>query len=678
MRTSIASATFLLLGAGAVAVGAAEPGGNNLALTGSDTLFAVTQNIISTCDGQIHNGLAAAGNLAGTGITYLGGGSGVGAGNMDLGNQQLSPMSRSLKNSEYCNNGTIASQSTTNAIMVGVDGVSVLANAAQSCSQDLAKVSKTFSYTNAAGPQTYTLTSSLDVLRIVFAGTDHAGNYTGDFGCSGPIRKALVANWSALFNASCAAGKCDGSTSGVVTQPLGLSHAWRRSDLSGTTDAFVTLVNMGSRKIGNNPITAPGASSFTVNPFCNSIDANAATTTTACTTNAQCQTDSATFPNLFDGVCEKGFCRPGSLASLADYTDKDPIRIPCDSDPNTGNDTDTVCSADGTLGLVLTVLLPDVTGVTATDNYPTAFCDASNTCALSKTGDPTLACPRGGPLKLGQCYQPAIKNADGTFNFNCIAQSFNKCFGDKGVDGRAYNLPLKKKQGTQGAQYVGDSNGNLMTGSYFRMHMTAKSSYAPASAITCQQGDDTHQIGCLVVSDPCSIGYAGREADQVSTANQALSIDGILPRPDTNISSLLDAGVACSASNTTCPSGFTCNTQFSACYPTGEVVYPLARRLYVASLVGFGNLQGGEKQLGLCFGDNNLLTPAIQNNNFVTIPAGTGRTAGAQCLDYPEDDSANANVGFLPTCNGINGQVASAGGSNTNACATAAAPTIQH
>ena len=675
MRTSIASATFRLLGVGAVAVGAAEPGGNNIALTGSDTLFTVTQNVISTCDGQLHNGIVAAGNLSGTGITYLGGGSGVGAGNMDAGNQQLSPMSRALKNSEYCthDNAALSSQGTTNALLVGVDGVSVMANATQSCSTDLAKSGRSFAYTNGSGAQTYAITDSLQVLRLVYAGYDSkTKSYSGDFGCGGVARKALVANWSKLFNADCAAGKCDGSTAGVVTQPLGLSHAWRRSDLSGTTDAFVTLVNMGTRKIGNNPITAPGANSFTVNPFCNSIDANTLITTTACTKNADCQVSGDTFPTLNDGVCENptgvsgaGRCHAGSLGTYSDYTDQDPIRVPCDNDPNTGNDLETVCGMNGDLGLVLPVLLPDVPGIAATDSYPTALCDPTNTCALSKTGDPSLPCPRGGPLQLGQCFHPTIKNADGTFNFNCIAQSSNKCFGDKGFDGRAYNLPLKKKQGIQGGQYVGDSNGNLMTGSFFRIHMSHPSSYAPSGAITCQNSDDTHQIGCLVVSDPCSIGFAGREADQVSTANQALSVNGVFPRPDTNISQLLDGTSSCPAN--ACPSGTTCNTQFGQCYPNADTVYPLARRLYVASLVGFGNLQGGEKQLGLCYGDNNLVKPAIQNNNFVVVPT------GIQCLDYPEENSSLAQTGYLPACSD-----ATAGGGNTDACSTSAKPTISN
>jgi hypothetical protein len=719
MRTSIATATFLLLGAGAVAVQAtADTTGSNIALTGSDTLFDVTQDLIKVCDGQVHGAFNAAGNLTGTGISYLGGGSGVGAGAMDNGTQEMAPMSRALKNTEYCvaaNGNTAHSiESTTNAIMVAVDGVSVMANAAQSCSPALATSGRSFTYGTSS---TYNITSSLQVLRLLYAGYDSVTkSYSGDFGCAGPARKALIGNWSNIFNANCAAGKCDGSvdSTGTIFQPTGLTHAWRRSDLSGTTDAFVTLVNMGTRKIGNNPVTAPTATSFTVNPFCNSVDATSpptpATTacsansdcvtagagttctsgvcTEACTKNADCQPTGDAFLTLNDGVCEAGFCRQGSLGAFSDYSDKDPVRVACDK--GAAGDTETVCENNGTLGVVLPILLPDVANVTATDDYPTQLCDPGNTCALSPTGGgPLLACPRGGPLVFGQCYHPTIDNHDGTFNFNCIAQSFNSCFGDTKVpspitgknvgDGRAYNLPLKKfVASNKPGQYVRDGNGQLITGSYFRDHMTFASSYAPTGALTCQKPDDTSQIGCLVVADPCSVGYAGREADGVSTANTYLTIDGIAPRPDTNISNLLDGTAACTTNAQCTVAGYTCNTQFGQCY--NETVYPLARRLYVASLEGFGNLLGGEKQLGLCFGDNNLMSTIITNRNFVNIPANSslGRSAGAQCIDYPEFDTANANTGFLATCAADGTFTPGAGGQNTNACSGASAPTISH
>ncbi len=95
MRTSIASAAFLLVGAGAATLAAVDTTGSNIALNGSDTLFDVTRSVITSCATQFSD-------FASQNITYLGGGSGVGAGQMDTNAQQVSPMSRALKNSEYC------------------------------------------------------------------------------------------------------------------------------------------------------------------------------------------------------------------------------------------------------------------------------------------------------------------------------------------------------------------------------------------------------------------------------------------------------------------------------------------------------------------------------------------------------------------------------------------------
>jgi ABC-type phosphate transport system substrate-binding protein len=648
MRTSIASATFLLLGAGAAAVGAAP--GDNIALNGSDTLFQVTKKVMQLCNGTSG---PSNGDITGHGLTYVGGGSGTGAAQMDLQLQEVAPMSRALKNTEYCNNAAavppITTQSTTNALMIGIDGVSVMANSANACSPDLAKTGGNRSFTYGPSNTVYNITTSLDVLRLVYGGTDGGADgktftYTGDRGCAGPIRKALVANWNKLFNADCGAGiNCPAEytigTADPVDVTQGLTHAWRRSDLSGTTDAFVGLVGFGSRKIGPNP-SAPGAGGSgnpkTTNPFCNSVDATTGGT---------------------------------SFATASDYVDNDPIRVTCD-------DNDGVCGMNNNLGLVLPILLPDVDGVPTTDTYPTVDCDAG-ACGLSDTGDPNQPCPRGGPKKLGRCYQP-YKLVGGVKNFQCRASLTASCFGDLGVDGRAYNLPLKQKQGSEGGVYLLDSNSLLMSNSFFRIHANKASTYAPAGAPTCNFADDTQQIGCLVNADPCSIGFAGREAD-AQAGNQALSVNGLIPKdptghpldPDFYIENLLSGAGKCAA-DADCAGQAggktTCLTAFAQCYNTAtNPVYPLSRRLYVASLIGFGNLQGGEKQLGLCFGDNNIVKQAISANNFVKVPA------GVTCLDYPELNSSDPNTGFLPTCSG-----ATAGGANPNACdaANPAHPTI--
>src|SRR5262252_2107141 len=102
MRTSMIGAALLLAGAGAagLAAAAADTNGSGLALNGSDTLFDVTTSVISTCSTQGFNTDNTGGD------TYKGGGSGVGAGQMvglsGVAQQSISPMSRALKNSEFC------------------------------------------------------------------------------------------------------------------------------------------------------------------------------------------------------------------------------------------------------------------------------------------------------------------------------------------------------------------------------------------------------------------------------------------------------------------------------------------------------------------------------------------------------------------------------------------------
>jgi hypothetical protein len=285
-------------------------------------------------------------------------------------------------------------------------------------------------------------------------------DHNGHFDCNGAVRKALISSWASFFSQSCA--------SEATCTASGLTHAWREPDGSPVTADFINLVGFGSRGI-------PG-----VNPFCNSRDANTGT---------------------------------ASVAGDADYADDDPIRVACD-------DNDTVCESDSTLGVVLPIVIPDSTIASSTDTYPPVACDPGS-CALSDTGDPALLCPRHGPKKLGRCYQPYKLMAGGVRNFDCLATPFSSCFGDQGVDGRAYNLPVKQRQGTEGAFYALDANGNEMTGAFFRIHMQLPSTYAPGTPPTCRWFTPDQQIGCLVCSDPCSLGNAGPAALGIA-ANQPL------------------------------------------------------------------------------------------------------------------------------------------------------------
>ncbi len=591
MRTStVAAAGFLLLGTGAVGLSAAiDTTGNNIAINGSDTLFEVTQDVIAACSGALSNG-----------ITYVGGGSGTASAGMLANTQQIGSMSRALQAGEYCGKtiplnggGTQSIQTTTQEFVVGLDGVGIFVGQANACSGDVAQAGRSFTVTangdgvtpptscpGCTGGNTYVLANSLDALRIVYGGYEHESPPVAS--CASDTRKSLVKQWSKLFNADCTGGQC----------ATGLTHAWRRSDLSGTTDAFISLVGFGSRGIGQLP--SVGTSKKT-NPFCNSADANATPGAAcgsglpACATGQTCDTT--------------GFCMPTSAGGASDFADNDPIRQTCATN-------DQVCQASGSLGVVLPIFLPDnkTNAPTLSDIYPTNFCSTGKFDLVS-TGNSHDKCP-GGPSFLGQCFQPYFQASGSTVHqYNCISRAAAHAFGTPtGTDGRVWNLQVKP-QALAGA-YNLDANGREMTASFFRIHTTlAAVSGAPVCATNL---DDTSQIGCLVASDPCSIGYAGREAD-LQAGNEALTVNGIAPT-DANVLALLS---------------------------NPSAAYPLARRLYVASLVGFGHLIGGELALGQCFADNSKTKTAIQAHNFVAMPS-----PGIQCLSY--DDAPLPGCGDSP------------------------------
>jgi PBP superfamily domain len=643
MRTSIVGAAFLLVGAGAATVAAVDTTGNNLALNGSDTLFDVTTDVIAACKVQFAD-------FAGNKITYKGGGSGVGAAQMQgTGNvnaspptnlpqaQKVAPMSRALKNTEYCppsgnSSAPLASPSLTTDLLVGIDGVAIVANTVNSCSDSVSNgfgLLSTFNVTadgtvggTAAG--SYTFANSFDALKVLYFGLTNDGAYN----CASPVRKTLVKQWKNLFSGDCPAG--NGTCSG------GLTHAWRRSDLSGTTDAFVSILNPAGRGIGTLPNL--NGSAQKVNPFCNSVDATT-------------------------GVA--------SFGGSGDFSDKDPIRTVCGAN-------DGVCGpagkkvTDGTgpgnfqgdLGVVLPILIPDGAVTLAADYYianagpslPPPAC--TNACVLvgpikGNQLPGSLKCIDGTTPVGGACYMPAV-NGDP----RCVSGTHNQCAGAAGKpDGRRYNLvtvvprtqvpPAGQASTTYQFAYDVNSvpvatganpiaNPRFMMGSYYRIHAnTAGDHNVPVTGTTgkCQENDDTSQIGCLVDSDPCSVGYAGREASKlfpgtgspptpVVTTTKALAVNGVTPYTPASINSE--------------PNEALLNLLTTASGAT-EPFYPLARRLYFATMFGFGNLQTGEKELTQCFSTSSLVEPLITSHGFVAIPG------GVQCLDYPEELSTTAS-----------------------------------
>ena len=602
MRTKIAVGAFLVAGAGASTVWAANPPdttGNNIALQGSDTLEEVSKAVLADP--------ACAATLTGLGMSYAGGGSGTGETAMGTipPTQMLAPMSRFLNvNTNNCRNGA-----TAEGLVIGLDGLAIpvsQTNGGTACG-GAAAFTGSFNYVDAGGvTQTYTLAETAagagdawrDILKLVFLGVPHSGARD----CNGPIRRALVANWANLFQGhSCTSGTC----------PSGLRHAYRRSDLSGTQDAFLSALGLGG--LASAQIAQTGAKA---NLFCNA-------NTTA---------------NVYGGAL--------------DYTDLDPIRVTCETVTSAGvltageqvcernNGTGGPIGTPGTLGLVQNV---DVAAnLTVAQLYPTTLCDQGRFgLALPKAaGDPAALpsppCPNGGGLSAGKCWQPYILNADATRNFNCIARisPVQGAARNNTTDGRVYNMWVKDSLGRMlkdNATVPVDpttfptnpaTTQRLISGAYFRAHMTV---VGTGGGSTCQLGDETAQIGCLTQADPCTIGFAGREAAIGGAI--ALTINGVTD-DEANIVKLL------------APSG---SADFNA-------RYPLSRKLFVNSLVGFENLfaSSGEAAVAACFATNSIVDPIMLSHNFIPMSHTTAFNPSSSifCQDFNSSQAACAAGGF--------------------------------
>jgi ABC-type phosphate transport system substrate-binding protein len=577
MRTTIAIATFLVVGAGAAGAGALD----NISLLGSDTLFEVTNDVLAACPGA-------------TGLTYLGTGSGAGEGKLKTGAQSVAPMSRFLQASNTCAvTGAAGDPTAAEGTVVGLDGIAIVGSVANAgtaaCNGSTADCnaatepntgvafSTTITLTDGTS---YTFTSWRDVLRVLYAGMDHAaGSDITKRNCNSALRATVVSNWSTFFQSQCSGGTC-----------TSIRHAWRRDDSSGTTDAFLSLIGLPSASVPTNS-----------SPLCNAAQS----------------TD----------------VLPANVNRLpADFQDNDPIRVKCAGTnngtvPPTGVATEQVCGRTGDLGVVLPIYPTDF--LAAADAFPTNACTTNTIFGIAPkviagggTSAGTGRCPNGDiPVFINQCLVPVDVNG----NTNCLASKSSKpafVFDNTPVngvapaaaDGRVYNLNLYKSNGT----YWTDTKSppRQISGAFYRIHSTRTMNLPDTSVGACQNRDATSQIGCLVQADPCSVGFAGKEAAQQPGA-VALKVKALEPT------------VSCIQS----------------------FAYPITRKLYFNTMLGFANVTGQERALSLCESTPSIINAALSAHGFVQLPAG-GPNAGQ------------------PFCEDFNEQMLCGAASNTNACAS--------
>jgi hypothetical protein len=550
MKTTLfVGATLLALGASAAKVVALD----SIALQGSDTLEQVTKDVLAACPAA-----------TGAGISYNGGGSTTGENAMIAGTQTVAPMSRFLNtNASICPKG-----STAEGLVIGLDGIAIAASStnAGACGGGLAYTTgHSFAVTDTAGnavvncsgcdvgTNTYRLTDWKDVLKLVYGGATHAGATD----CASDVRRSLVSNWGNIFEGSCTAGTC----------PAGLKHAFRRADGSGTTDtlaAALGLPGLPSSKAVSLAAVPPLAAKAI--PYCNAFGLGA----------------------IYNGD--------------SDYQDKDPIRRTCDTNEQ-------ACSKDNTLGLVVVVEVP--ADMSVAQAYPTTACSVGK-FKLMKPAAGVTTCPDGGGLLIGKCFHPYIDLGGGAYNPHCIAaKSPVQGIRANGMTGRAYNLVAKLNQtfvDNVSVVYAKDNLNRPITGAFYRVHTTA---VLPGGGATCQQSSSTDQMGCLVSASPCSIGYAGREADQQPGAI-ALTVNNIADT-QANIEKLVTS-------------------------PGDPTTYPISRKLFFNTMNGFETVTGGELELAKCMGKNSLINPIISARGFIPVPG------GVTCQDFVESGCAGVGT----------------------------------
>ena len=628
MKKTMLVGTFLTALAGSAGVSALD----NIPMLGSDTLKDFTLSVITSavCPAAV-------------GITYNGGGSGGGetalinSSNAASATQTVAPMSRFLASPAVC---SAKDASKAEAIAFAADGLAIAVSKSHIiCDPNAAtgttctaqpptglKSSGTLngSYVLGANSATTAVQGWRDVLRLIYLGLPQTAGKDPDGAsaagralrdCNSPVRQALVNTWGNLFENACAGGSC--------TQ---LTHAWRRDLLSGTTDVFRELINAK------------------LYPFCN---ARFSTDTTA----ADYPTVLSTGAALFDDA----------------YQDFDPIRRACVggangqggalpapvTNPSTGVQTqpdfaaapaDQVCGPRGTLGLVIPVRPPLFTGQSTAELYPTKPClrgslffgaapkvPGTSRSTLCPNGDVTLGNvaadynPATGIIANSSniCLIPASDDNDprcinGKNNFNAPIDPPLGQIPAASRDGRVFN----QHQYTSGGAYRSDFELGVarnVVGNFSRIHTTrtliATAPTCPGTAGSkrcCDQDDATSQIGCLAEADQCSIGFAGGEA-----AGQVLQT-----------SAGAETAFAASINNV---------RNDPSCIVTAQ--YPLSRKVFIGSVVGFENVTGQELGLAKCFsggavGFNSLLAA----KNLYPLPA------GPVCQDFANEACSTNNV----------------------------------
>jgi hypothetical protein len=474
--------------------------------------------------------------------------------------------------------------------------------------------------------------------------------------CANPVRGVLLASYSQAIRTP----TCSSSSPACVK----IKHAFRRDDLSGTTDAFqaivglVALANFTTLRSTAGGANAPEIADFgaVASPFCNAgtaaINKGFSDGLDLDPYRRACSAGPAPDRLGFESVCQ-AFAAPTNSDVGCYVTGVTPANYP-QRDRSAhqgrgvlpGGSVDTIAALQADylanttrprcLGVVQPVSIPqELAGATvwAQFRFPAGgTCTPGVRAFVNPLPARQMLCPDGSIKAAGGTCRLPQNTSNG--RFDCVVDS--PLPAGAGIsDARVFNLAPVNSVGNMATLLDSYANPNFpgvnqirrFARRYYGVHMVrSDSSQAPATVTApCLLTTDTTQIGCLVKASPCSVGFAGREAaDSVAPFNNvALRLNNIQPTQQ-NIENLALGGTP---------------------------VYPLARKLWFNSfqdpLIGFAipNLSTAEEALSLCMGLPPLCTTSADCTAPATCNSATGRcTSGNNAIV----DAAVTGANFIP------------------------------
>lgn len=391
----------------------------------------------------------------------------------------------------------------------------------------------------------------------------------------------MVGSWPQMFKDTCTNGTC-----------TALRHAWRRDDNSGTTDTFVALL---------------GLPKPTERTFCNGFETeDLDPVRTPCDAN-------------------EDVCAPIPYANRnTNPNGNAPITTTVDGE-RVGQVATPPSVRGGDLGLVQAITLPTDSQSQFSDQ-PCTFGKFAMAAMLPAGALEAQRCPDGLARLGNRCKAPfrgtePPSSSWGGGLFGCIA-TINTLPSPRAwtnMDGRAYNLiPRDPKSGMPllTGTHIGDPR--WAGGGVYRIHQIHKMANAAVTATTCTKNNAADQIGCLIGADPCSIGFSGQELLAQPTVKGLKLRTPAFTAPQQEVGASIGDTAALVKLLDTCPSVGT--------------RYALARRLYINSSKGLGNVDNGDPSRGTGLLDelkflqcvsnrsNGILDNAIMANRFITMP----------------------------------------------------------